>query len=104
MEYRKLGQSGLAEVGEEHGCSAARVSVAWLLTRPGVSSVIVGARHGDQLADNLAAVELELTDDQIDRIERASRPRMPYPIWHQRKNVMERLSDPDKVLPLSPTG
>lgn len=94
----------LVEVGEEHGCSAARVSVAWLLTRPGVSSVIIGARHGDQLADNLAAMELELTDDQIDKIERASRPKMPYPIWHQRKTVAERLSDPDKVLPLSATG
>ena len=90
----------LVEVGEEHGCSAARVSLAWLMTRPGVSSLIVGARNSDQLADNLAAMELELSDDQIDRIERASRPRLPYPIWHQRKTVAARLSDADKVLPL----
>ena len=90
----------LVEVGEEHGCSAARVSLAWLLTRPGVASVIVGARTSDQLADNLAAMELQLTDDQINRIERASRPHLPYPIWHQRKTVAARLSDADKVLPL----
>lgn len=90
----------LVEVGEDHGCSAARVSVAWLLTRPGVSSVIVGARHRDQLVDTLAAMELDLTDAQIDKIERASRPHQPYPIWHQRKTVTERLSGADKVLPL----
>ena len=90
----------LTEVGEEHGCSAARVSLAWLMARPGVASVIVGARNRDQLADNLAAMELELTDDQIDRIERASRPKLPYPLWHQRKTVADRLSEADKVLPL----
>lgn len=90
----------LVEVGEEHGCSAARVSLAWLLTRPGVSSLIIGARSSDQLADNLAALELELTQEQVERIERASRPPLPYPIWHQRKTVAARLSDADKVLPL----
>lgn len=89
----------LVEVGEEHGCSAARVSLAWLMARPGVTSVIVGARNGDQLADNLAAMDLALTPEQFDRIERASRPRMPYPIWHQRKTVAARLSDADQVLP-----
>ncbi|MEJ2667270.1 MAG: aldo/keto reductase [Deinococcales bacterium] len=90
----------LVEVGEEHGCSAARVSLAWLMTRPGVASVIIGARTSAQLADNLAAMQLELTDDQIDRIERASRPKLPYPIWHQRKTVAGRLSEADKVLPV----
>lgn len=90
----------LVEVGEEQGCSAARVSLAWLMARPGVASLIIGARNGEQLADNLAAMELELTDDQMDRIERASRPPLPYPIWHQRKTVADRLSEADKVLPL----
>lgn len=70
------------------------------MERPGVSSVIIGARKSEQLADNLAAAELGLTDDQIERIERASHPSLPYPIWHQRKTVADRLSDADKVLPL----
>ena len=91
----------LVAVGEEHGCSAAQVSIAWLLARPGISSVIIGARSADQLTDNLAAMALELTDDQIARIERASRPRLPYPIWHQRKTVSARLAEADKVLPLA---
>ena len=90
----------LVEVGEEHGCSAAQVSLAWLMTRPGVTSLIVGARNREQLADNLAAAKLHLTGDQIHRIEQASRPHMPYPIWHQRNTVAERLSDVDKVFPI----
>ncbi|MFP4406962.1 MAG: aldo/keto reductase [Spirochaetaceae bacterium] len=91
----------LVEVGEEHNCSAAQVSLAWLMTRPGITSVIVGARDRDQLADNLAAMELELTEAQIDRIERASRPKhIPYPMWHQRQTAAARLSEADTVFPL----
>lgn len=90
----------LVEVGQELGCSAARVSLAWLLTRPGIASVVIGARTTEQLADDLAAMNLELTIGQTERIERASRPRLPYPIWHQRKTAAARLSEADKVLPL----
>lgn len=89
----------LVAVGEELGRSAAQVSLAWLLARPGISSVIIGARNRRQLSDNLAAMELELTDDQMARIERASRPTVPYPLWHQRKTVAPRLSGADTVLP-----
>ncbi|WP_163510812.1 aldo/keto reductase [Fodinicola acaciae] len=73
----------LVEVGEAHGVSAAQVAIAWLLTRPAVSSVIVGARTSEQLADNLAAADLELTDDEVARLEKVSRPRLLYPYWHQ---------------------
>ena len=45
----------LVEIAEAHGVSPARVALAWLLARPGVTSVIVGARTEEQLADNLAA-------------------------------------------------
>ncbi len=48
------------EIGEDHGVSAAQVALAWLLGRPGVSSLVIGARTEEQLADNLAAAELEL--------------------------------------------
>jgi aryl-alcohol dehydrogenase-like predicted oxidoreductase len=88
----------LVEVGEEHGVSAAQVSLAWLLTRPGVTSLIVGARTDEQLADNLAAVDLDLTDAQIDRIERVSRPPLLYPYWHQNKTAADRFSKADLAL------
>jgi aryl-alcohol dehydrogenase-like predicted oxidoreductase len=88
----------LVEVGEEHGVSAAQVSLAWLLTRPGVTSLLVGARTDEQLADNLAAADLELTDEQIDRIEKVSRPPLLYPYWHQNKTAADRLSEADLSL------
>ena len=69
----------LVEVGEGHGVSAAQVTLAWLLTRPAVTSLIVGARTEEQLADNLAAAGLSLTAEEIERIDVASRaaPALP---------------------------
>lgn len=88
----------LVEVGEEHGVSAARVSLAWLLTRPAVASVIIGARNVEQLEDNLAAADLELTDDQVARIEQVSRRPLPYPHWHQLNTASDRFSAADLAL------
>src|SRR5919202_2776996 len=51
----------LVEIGEGRGVSAAQVALAWLLGRPGVASLVIGARTDEQLADNLAAAELEPT-------------------------------------------
>ncbi|GBR54130.1 oxidoreductase [Neokomagataea thailandica NBRC 106555] len=88
----------LVRVAEEHGVSAARVALAWLLGRPGVTSVVLGARKESQLLDNLAAVELLLTDEQIDALERVSTPELIYPYWHQQRAAYERLSPADLVL------
>jgi aryl-alcohol dehydrogenase-like predicted oxidoreductase len=85
----------LVEVGEAHGVSAAQVTLAWLLGRPGVTSLVVGARTDDQLADNLAAAALELSPQEVARIEEASRPPLPYPLWHQAKTAADRLGAPD---------
>jgi aryl-alcohol dehydrogenase-like predicted oxidoreductase len=85
----------LVEVGEAHGVSAAQVTLAWLLARPGVTSLVIGARTEEQLQDNLAAAQLELTQDEHDRIEAVSRPRLPYPLWHQVASASERLGEAD---------
>ena len=53
--------------------------------------MIVGARNEEQLADNLAAVSLELTAEEAERIDVASRPHLPYPLWHQVASASERL-------------
>src|SRR5664280_125827 len=66
----------LVAVAEDRGVSPAQVALAWLLTRPSVSSVVVGARTDEQLADNLKAAELELGDDELTRLEEVSRPRL----------------------------
>jgi aryl-alcohol dehydrogenase-like predicted oxidoreductase len=87
----------LVEVGEAHGVSAAQVTLAWLLTRPGVTSLIVGARTEEQLSDNLAAATLELSDDELARIDEVSAPPVPYPLWHQAASASERLSPADRA-------
>jgi aryl-alcohol dehydrogenase-like predicted oxidoreductase len=88
----------LVEVGESHGVSAAQVALAWLLGRPGITTVIVGARTDEQLKDNLAAADLELTEEERARLEEVSRPNLIYPFWHQAKTASDRLSQADLSL------
>ncbi|MDQ3987856.1 MAG: aldo/keto reductase, partial [Actinomycetota bacterium] len=86
------------QIGEAHGVSAAQVSLAWLLRRPGVTSVVVGARNEEQLTDNLAAADLTLSDDQVARLDEISATPLPYPYWHQRNFASDRLSPADRAL------
>jgi aryl-alcohol dehydrogenase-like predicted oxidoreductase len=88
----------LVEIAEGRGVSPARVALAWLLARPGVTSVIIGARTEEQLADNLAAASLELTADEAAALEQVSRPPLIYPYWHQRKTASDRLGPADLSL------
>jgi aryl-alcohol dehydrogenase-like predicted oxidoreductase len=88
----------LIEIGSAHGVSAARVALAWLIGRPGVTSLIVGARTSEQLADNLAAADLTLTADERERLDRVSAPVLRYPHWHQAKTARDRLSPADLAL------
>ena len=94
----------LVEIAGAHGVSAAQVALAWLLARPGVSTVIVGARTEEQLADNLAAEGLELSPDEQARLEAVSRPPLIYPFWHQRASASDRLSAADLSLIAQYTG
>jgi aryl-alcohol dehydrogenase-like predicted oxidoreductase len=88
----------LKKIGKARGVSAAQVALAWLLGRPAVTSLVIGARTEKQLADNLAAAELELTADEVARLEKVSRPPLSYPHWHTRNTASERLSAADRVL------
>lgn len=88
----------LVSVAEARGVSAAQVALAWLLARPGVASVVVGARTDAQLADNLAAADLTLTAQEIATLEQVSRRPLAYPYWHQRSTAADRLSPADLAL------
>jgi aryl-alcohol dehydrogenase-like predicted oxidoreductase len=88
----------LVEIADGHGVSAAQVALAWLLTRPTVASVIIGARTDEQLADNLKAAELTLGADEVARLEQVSRPDLLYPYWHQMMSASARLSAADLTL------
>jgi aryl-alcohol dehydrogenase-like predicted oxidoreductase len=88
----------LLAIADHRGVPPAQVALAWLLERPGITSVIVGARTDEQLADNLGAATLELTQDEHERLEQVSRPPLIYPFWHQRNTANDRLSDADLSL------
>jgi aryl-alcohol dehydrogenase-like predicted oxidoreductase len=88
----------LVEIADAHDVSPARVALAWLLGRPGITTVIVGARTDEQLADNLAAAELDLSAEETARLDEVSRPPLVYPFWHQRKTAADRLSSADLSL------
>lgn len=69
------------KIAADHGVTASQVALAWLADRPAVTSVILGARTTEQLADNLAAADLELTPEETERLTEASQPRVgvyPY--------------------------
>src|SRR5438132_10690409 len=71
----------MAPIAKVHGCSPARISLAWLLTKPVVTSVILGAKRLDQLEDNLAAVELKLTKEEIKQLDEVSTLPPEYSGW-----------------------
>jgi aryl-alcohol dehydrogenase-like predicted oxidoreductase len=85
----------LVKVAESRGVSAAQVALAWLLTRPGVCTVVVGARTESQLADNLKAAALTLGLEDLATIEKASRPPLLYPFWHQVSTAADRFGPAD---------
>jgi aryl-alcohol dehydrogenase-like predicted oxidoreductase len=73
------------EVARETGKTVSQIALNWLLRRPSVASVIVGARNETQLRENLGAVGWSLDGEQIARLDAASAVTPPYPYWHQRQ-------------------
>jgi aryl-alcohol dehydrogenase-like predicted oxidoreductase len=71
----------LKEVADQRGVSPARIALSWLLARPAVSSVIIAARKAEQLEDNIGAVDLQLSDEEVRLLDAASDPGVPYPKW-----------------------
>jgi aryl-alcohol dehydrogenase-like predicted oxidoreductase len=88
----------LIEIGEAHSVSAAEVALAWLLHRPAVASVVIGANSEAQLHTNLKAVDLRLTDGDMERLNAVSKLPLLYPYWHQALTASDRLSAVDLVL------
>ena len=78
------------ELAQARGVSASQVALNWLLRRPGVATVLVGARTDAQLADNLAAAQWSLSDAEMERLDRASQIAMVYPNSHHRRYSLER--------------
>jgi aryl-alcohol dehydrogenase-like predicted oxidoreductase len=88
----------LIEVAESKNISPAAAALAYTLAKPGVTSVIVGARTNEQLAANLAAADLVLTEEEQRQLDDVSRPPLLYPYWHQGNTARDRLSAADLAL------
>src|SRR6476619_6421477 len=86
----------MAPIAKAHGCSPARLSLAWLLAKPVVTSVIIGAKRLDQLQDNLAAVEITLTQDELRRLDEARALPPEYPGWMLASQGADRLQPLDR--------
>lgn len=88
----------IMDIAAERGVSGAQVSLAWLLGRPGVTSVIIGGRSEAQFKDNLGAATLKLSAEERGRLDAVSRPPLLYPYWHQSFTALDRLSPIDRDL------
>src|ERR1700723_2633592 len=86
----------MAPIAKAHGCSPARLSIAWLLAKPVVTSVIIGAKRLDQLQDNLAAAQLILTQDELRQLDEVSELPPEYPGWVLPFQGADRLEPVDR--------
>jgi len=78
-------------IAQAHGVSVARVALAWVLQRPAITSVIVGAKNVEQLADNMAAADLKLSDSEIGALDEVSKLAREYPGWMFDRQLADRL-------------
>jgi aryl-alcohol dehydrogenase-like predicted oxidoreductase len=84
-EYLYKVVDALDAVAAETGKTVPQVALNWLLRKPTIASVIIGARDEKQLRDNLAAASFTLTSAQVAKLDEASAPQVAYPYWHQRQ-------------------
>jgi aryl-alcohol dehydrogenase-like predicted oxidoreductase len=84
----------MREIGDKHGVSVARVALAWILAKPFVTSVIVGAKTMEQLDDNLEAVKVQLSPDEMKKLDDVSALPPEYPGWMLARQGAERRPQP----------
>ncbi len=81
----------MAPIAKEHHASVARVALAWLLQKPGVTSIIIGAKKEEQLLDNIEATSLKLSEEEIQKLENISALTPEYPGWMVERQMMGRM-------------
>ncbi|MBD9374985.1 aldo/keto reductase [Rhizobium sp. ARZ01] len=88
----------LTDIAAARDVSAAQIALAWTLTRPAVSSLVVGGLSVEQFQDNIAAVDLKLTSEELERLNLVSRLPYLYPYWHQHNFAKDRFCAGDWAL------
>ena len=82
-EYLHRVVDAIDEIAKETGKTVAQIALNWLLQRPTVSTIVIGARNEEQLKQNLGAIGWNLTPEQVSKLDEASSVPLPYPYWHQ---------------------
>ena len=88
----------LEAIAQDTATSVAQVALNWVLHRPSVATVIIGARNERQLRDNLKAVDFQLSPEQVESLDRVSARPPVYPYWHQRNVYEERNPFPVELM------
>jgi aryl-alcohol dehydrogenase-like predicted oxidoreductase len=83
----------MAQIGKNHNVSVARVALSWLLTKPGVTSIIIGARKPEQLLDNIECTRLQLTNEDLAELETISCLVPEYPAWMVNRQLTGRFPE-----------
>lgn len=86
----------LKEIGDSKNMSVARVALAWVIQQPGVTSTIIGAKREDQLKDNIAAIDVKFSAEELDRLNELSQLPLEYPGWMLQTQGRDRLP-PEEV-------
>lgn len=82
----------MREIAEEHDVSIPQIALAWLLHQPVVTSVIIGAKRMEQLEDNLQSIHVQLSDEQLERLNEVSQLPSEYPQWMLARQSAGRVS------------
>jgi len=77
-------------IAQSKNTSVAQIALAWLLHQPAVTSVIIGAKNNDQLEDNLKAVDIVLTEEELDQLNDVSKLTPEYPAWMLQRQSVDR--------------
>ena len=83
----------MLKIGKSHNVSAARVALAWMLHKPGVTSIIIGAKKKEQLLDNIASTTLNLTRDEMAELDKISELSPEYPGWMMQRQMSGRFPE-----------
>ena len=81
----------MLKIGKSHNVSAAQVALKWLLKKPGVTSVIIGAKNKEQLLDNIASIKLELAEKEMIELDEISALPIEYPGWMMNRQMQDRI-------------
>ncbi|MQA09982.1 MAG: aldo/keto reductase [Pseudonocardiaceae bacterium] len=88
----------VVEIAAGHGATPAQVALAYLLNKPGVTTLVIGARKDEQLLDNLGAADLTLDAEEFSALDKVSEPWLIYPHWHQARFAADRFGAADHAV------